>query len=553
MGQTLVTPLSLTLQHFKEVRGVAHSNSVDVKKGRWQTFCTSEWPTFSVGWPRDGSVPENPDFSPVAGRIRGRREPQGSSQTLPLRTGNDGRPQYWPFSASDLYNWKNNNPSFTQDPSKLTSLIESVLITHQPTWDDCQQLLQVLLTSEERQRVFQEARKQVPGDDGRPTQIPAEIEEAFPLKRPEWDFTTAAGRASLRLYRQLLVAGLLRAGKKPTNLAQVKSVTQGPEEHPSTFMERLKDAYRVHSPYDPEDPSQATHLIMSFIWQSAPDIRRKLERLEGLRDSSLQDILKEAEKGFKNSPTLFDEALHRDLADFRVQHPAIVLLQYVDDLILATVSQEECERGTEALLETLGALGYRASAKKAQLCKPQVIYLGYQIHEGKLREFLGTARFCRLWIPGFVELAAPLYPLTKQGVLYQWESEHQEAFEAIKRALLNSPALGLPDLTKPFDLFVDEKQGYAKGVLTQKLGPWRRPVAYLSKKLDPVAAGWPPCLKMVAAIALLLKDSMKLKPLAVASEYLVSVSLWKAGSSYEACFRVPEQCRHHVGADLRSC
>lgn len=56
----------------------------------------------------------------------------------------------------------------------------------------------------------------------------------------------------------------------------------------------------------------------------------------------------------------------------------------------------------------------------------------------------------------------------------------------------------------------DEKQGYAKGVLTQKLGPWRRPVAYLSKKLDPVAAGWPPCLKMVAAIALLLKDSMKL-------------------------------------------
>lgn len=55
MGQTLVTPLSLTLQHFKEVRRVAHNNSVDVKKGRWQTFCTSEWPTFSVGWPRDGT------------------------------------------------------------------------------------------------------------------------------------------------------------------------------------------------------------------------------------------------------------------------------------------------------------------------------------------------------------------------------------------------------------------------------------------------------------------------------------------------------------------
>uniref|UniRef100_A0A8C3WB04 Reverse transcriptase RNase H-like domain-containing protein n=1 Tax=Catagonus wagneri TaxID=51154 RepID=A0A8C3WB04_9CETA len=53
-------------------------------------------------------------------------------------------------------------------------------------------------------------------------------------------------------------------------------------------------------------------------------------------------------------------------------------------------------------------------------------------------------------------------------------------------------------------------KGYAKGVLTQKLGPWRRPIAYLSKKLDPVGSGWPPCLRMVAAIAVLTKDANKL-------------------------------------------
>ena len=90
----------------------------------------------------------------------------------------------------------------------LSNLIESILITHQPTWDDCQQLLQTLLTSEERQRVFVEARKQVTGDDGRPTQFPNEIDAAFPLTRPEWDFITLAGRTHLRLYRQLLIAGL---------------------------------------------------------------------------------------------------------------------------------------------------------------------------------------------------------------------------------------------------------------------------------------------------------------------------------------------------------
>ena len=47
-------------------------------------------------------------------------------------------------------------------------------------------------------------------------------------------------------------------------------------------------------------------------------------------------------------------------------------------------------------------------------------------------------------------------------------------------------------------------------VLTQHLGPWRRPVAYLSKKLDPVAAGWPPYLRMIAATALMVKDTEKL-------------------------------------------
>ena len=74
----------------------------------------------------------------------------------------------------------------------------------------------------------------------------------------------------------------------------------------------------------------------------------------------------------------------------------------------------------------------------------------------------------------------------------------------------STPTLGLPDVTKPFLLYVDEKQGVAKGVLMQHLGPWKWPVAYLSKRLDPVAAGWPPCLRMIAAVALMVKDADKL-------------------------------------------
>ncbi|XP_076431720.1 uncharacterized protein LOC143274170 [Peromyscus maniculatus bairdii] len=85
---------------------------------------------------------------------------------------------------------RDHRPTVRRDPVALTSLIESILVTHRPTWDDCQQLLQTLLTVEEKQRVFLEARKQVPGDDGRPTQLPNIIDAAFPLSRPDWDFNT---------------------------------------------------------------------------------------------------------------------------------------------------------------------------------------------------------------------------------------------------------------------------------------------------------------------------------------------------------------------------
>ncbi|XP_070929202.1 uncharacterized protein [Macaca nemestrina] len=101
------------------------------------------------------------------------------------------RLMYWPVSTSDLYNWKSQNARFSDNPKDLTSLLDSVMFTHQPTWDDCQQLLRILFTTEERERIQVEARKLVPGDDGQPTANPDLINAAFPLTRPRWDYNTA--------------------------------------------------------------------------------------------------------------------------------------------------------------------------------------------------------------------------------------------------------------------------------------------------------------------------------------------------------------------------
>jgi hypothetical protein len=109
-----------------------------------------------------------------------------------------------------------------------------------------------------------------------------------------------------------------------------------------------------------------------------------------------------------------------------------------------------------------------------------VTYLGYQIADGArwltdamkqtiltippptstrgVREFLGSAGFCRLWIPGFAEIARPLYEATKEAPDWRWGEEQQQVFDQLKATLLQASALTLPDPTKSFTLFVDEKK-----------------------------------------------------------------------------------------------
>ena len=204
-----------------------------------------------------GGAPPLPDEGiPVGGReqaagTRGRTHrvaPPSSmgpadSTALPLRAmgppGESGEPPmlYWPFSTSDLYNWRTQNAKFSDNPKDLIGLLDTVLFTHQPTWDDCPQLLEVLFTTEERERIQVEARKSVLGEDRQPTQNPDLINAAFPLSRPTWDDNSAEGKERLRVYRQTLMAGLKAAARKPTNLAKVYDVRQGKDESPAAFLE----------------------------------------------------------------------------------------------------------------------------------------------------------------------------------------------------------------------------------------------------------------------------------------------------------------------------
>ena len=60
---------------------------------------------------------------------------------------------------------------------------------------------------------------------------------------------------------------------------------QGPNEPPSVFLERLLEAFRRYTPFDPTSEAQKASVALDFIGQSALDIRKKLRRLEGLQEA----------------------------------------------------------------------------------------------------------------------------------------------------------------------------------------------------------------------------------------------------------------------------
>ncbi|CAD7685965.1 unnamed protein product [Nyctereutes procyonoides] len=231
---------------------------------------------------------------------------------------------YWPFSTSDLYNWKTPNAKFSDNPRDLIGLLGPVLFTHQPTWEDCQQLLQVLFATEERERIQVEAQKSVLGEDRQPTQNPDLRNAAFPLSCPTWDYNSAEGKERPRVHRQTLMAGLQAAAHKPTNLAKVYDVRQGKDESPAAFLERVIEAFRQYTPMDPEAPETKAAIIMTFVNQAAPGIKKKLQRVERLGEKSLQDLVIVAERVYNNRQS--PEEQQTKLSDRQTRNLAKILL-----------------------------------------------------------------------------------------------------------------------------------------------------------------------------------------------------------------------------------
>eukprot|EP00731_Ephydatia_muelleri_P007838 Em0004g176a len=206
--------------------------------------------------------------------------------------------------------------------------------------------------------------------------------------------------------------------------------------------------------------------------------------------------------GLCNAPATFQRLMERVLAGLHW----MTCLVYLDDIIIFSRSVETHVKQLKEVLERLKIAGLKIRPKKCHLLQTSVQYLGHVISaEGirtdpqkvacvsnwpvprtskELQSFLGLASYYRRFVKDFAHIASPLHALTEKGREWVWSKECNDAFFDLKKRLVSSPILTLPDFSLPFVLDTDASGDGLGAVLAQNVDGVERVVAYASRALS---------------------------------------------------------------------
>ena len=236
--------------------------------------------------------------------------------------------------------------------------------------------------------------------------------------------------------------------------------------------------------------------------------------------------------GMCNASATFQRVIARARRKI-VNRKGSMVMAYIDDIVIATETVEDNMVRLREVFECLREAGFKMRVAKCDFMKSEIKYLGRVVSaEGikpdpkavaKLRDwekprnktemqsFLGFANYYREFIPWHAKLVAPLHAITGLGATFAWGDEQQQAFNAIKLALIEATALAQPDSEGEFALDTDAGAVAISGILHQWQGPpgekRLRPIVYGSKKLNATQAKYgAPKLEMYAAYYFILKN-----------------------------------------------
>ena len=187
-------------------------------------------------------------------------------------------------------------------------------------------------------------------------------------------------------------------------------------------------------------------------------------------------------------------------------------IAYMDDIIVFSETFEDHLRHLEILFSRCRKHKLQLNPKKSALCRAQIKYLGVIVsHQGvqrdpiktqpireippptnrrQLRRFLGMGSYYRRFIKNYARLAAPLQKLLPENVPFEWGPQQQNAFNAIKEALVSPTLMLHPKPGLPFIIDCDAAAEGLGAVLQQLENGAERPIAYASRSLRPNKKKW---------------------------------------------------------------
>lgn len=195
---------------------------------------------------------------------------------------------------------------------------------------------------------------------------------------------------------------------------------------------------------------------------------------------------------------------------------------YMDDLIVMGFSEKHHLQNLRRVFETCRKCCLKLNPEKCQFFKTEVSFLGHICTDEGLKadpkkiavmqryprpndkesvkRFVAFANYYRRFVENFAKITKPLTNLTKKRVEFQWTEECENAFQLLKRKLIESPILKYPDFSKEFKLIVDASDYACGGVLTQNHDGVDMPIVYISKSFNKAERNKPPIEKELLAV-----------------------------------------------------
>ena len=228
--------------------------------------------------------------------------------------------------------------------------------------------------------------------------------------------------------------------------------------------------------------------------------------------------------GLSNAPAVFERLMELVLNGLQWER----CILYLDDVICFGKSFNEALSNLELVLQRFKDANLRLKPSKCKLFQRSVEFLGHIVSDKgvscdpkkieavqdwerpqcvkDVRSFVGFAQYYRKFIRNFSAIATPLYELTKKKVKFQWSQKCEEAFQLLKRKLVEAPILAYPTREDTFILDTDASLFGIGAVLSQQQNGEERVIAYASKTLSSTQRNYCTTMRELLAVVVFIKQ-----------------------------------------------